>query len=133
MYVAQLILSIVSLVQLVSYIISILFVTGFVSFFLPEEGTWMLLLIVAVIVGIPLLLLTLGILGTINLHKKKGRAAKQLLATGIILFALSLLISFDPEFDFVFFISSFFMFTPITIAGFLALRQHRAAKIEAGV
>lgn len=31
----------------------------------------MLLLIVAVIVGIPLLLLTLGILGTINLHKKK--------------------------------------------------------------
>lgn len=33
MYVAQLVLSIVSLVQLVSYIISILFVTGFVSFF----------------------------------------------------------------------------------------------------
>lgn len=37
MYVAQLVLSIVSLVQLVSYIISILFVTGFVSFFFYQK------------------------------------------------------------------------------------------------
>ncbi|MFB4159203.1 hypothetical protein ACE1TF_04905 [Geomicrobium sp. JSM 1781026] len=129
MYVTQLILSVLSLVQIVTYVFSVLFVSGLVAFIAPEGG-WIVILVMGGIILIPIALVTIGALGTFNIHKKKGRAAKQLLITGLVALTLSLGISIFPELDVQLLISSLMMSVPITIAGLLVLGDHREMKAD---
>ncbi|GAK13183.1 hypothetical protein [Geomicrobium sp. JCM 19039] len=127
MYVTQLILSVLSLVQIVTFMFSIIFISGLAAFIVPEGG-WMLILVMAGILIVPIALVTIGALGTFNIHKKKGRAAKQLLITGFVALTLSLGISIFPELDGQLLISSLMMSVPIIIAGLLVLGNHRIMK-----